>query len=55
MVQNTFGASVVLEENLLAEWGRSCPKALSALLILSAWAKYRDDRAVGKKVKKTEF
>lgn len=55
MVQKSFGASVVLEENLLAEWGRSCPKALSVLLMFSAWAKYRDGRAVGKKVKRTDF
>lgn len=55
MVLKSFGASVVLEKNLLAEWGRSCPRALSALLIFSAWAKYRDDRVVGKKAKRTEF
>lgn len=52
--QKSLGAPL-LKGSLLAKWGKSCPKALFALLTFSLLIKYRDDRAAGKEKQKTGF
>ena len=42
----------LLKGSLLAEWGKSCRKAIPALLTFLILAKYRDDRAIGKENQK---